>query len=220
MKGKIKLNENKLQSLVSECITEVLNEMKEEKKNKKINESKKPLRINESQLQSLIKESTLRILKESEMDEGFWDNMKAGWQGAKAGFNTQKMMDRGINDFKTEHDYEDVKQDFNPFAPKSENTAAEQAEALLAQAREYQIKANQLRAKANAMTKKYSLVKGVDKQGKEVENTRVNRIKSPVSGNVPNYKQGANQISQQRKYGNRINNAQTVELPKQTVTKQ
>lgn len=164
MKEKIKLDENKLQSLVSECIAEVLTEMKEEKK-KKVNESKKPVRINESQLQSLIKESTLRILKESEMDEGFWNNMKAGWQGAKAGFNAQKSLDSDYANLKQEHDYDDTLKTMNNPMKKMPKTAAETSEDLLKQAQYYQKLANQLRARANAVDKQYALQKtGVNKR--------------------------------------------------------
>lgn len=159
MKEKIKLNENKLQSLVSECIAEVLKEMKEEKQNKKVNESKESVRINESQLQSLIKESTLRILKESEMDEGFWDNLKSGWQGAKAGFNAQKSLDTDYSNLKQEHDYDDTLKTMNNPLKKMDKTAAESSEDLLKQAQYYQKLANQLRARANAIDKKYALQK-------------------------------------------------------------
>ena len=208
MKEKIKLNENKLQSLVSECITEVLNENnwkgwdeledrkrmrkltgrfedqeanekriaelekeKQEREKKKdwskptnkaeiyMGESKKPVRINESQLQSLIKESTLKVLKESEMDEGFWDNMKAGWQGAKSGFNAQKSLDTDYSNLKSEHDYDDTLKTMNNPMKKMPKTAAESSEDLLSQAQYYQKLANQLRARANAIDKKYALQK-------------------------------------------------------------
>ena len=204
MKGKINLNENKLQSLVSECITEVLNEMKEEKKNKKINESKKPVRINESQLQSLIKESTLRILKESEMDEGFWDNMKAGWQGAKAGFNTQKSLDSDYSNLKQEHDYDDTLKTMNNPMKKMPKTAAESSEDLLKQAQYYQKLANQLRARANAIDKKYALQKtGVNQraaatqtQPSSVPNVNGMRQPSinPVTKNRPNPNKNLNPL--------------------------
>ena len=121
--------------------------------------AKETIKLTESQIREIVAESVTRILKESDMDEGFFDNMKSAWQGAKQGFNTQKMMDRGTDGFKTEHDYEDFKKDSNPFGPRSENTAQEQANQLLAQARNYQIKANQLRARANRITSQYGLVK-------------------------------------------------------------
>ena len=204
MKEKINLNENKLQSLVSECITEVLNEMKEEKKNKKINESKKPVRINESQLQSLIKESTLRILKESEMDEGFWDNMKAGWQGAKAGFNAQKSLDSDYSNLKQEHDYDDTLKTMNNPMKKMPKTAAESSEDLLKQAQYYQKLANQLRARANAIDKKYALQKTGVNQRAATRQTQpssipnVNGMKqpliNPVTKNRPNPNKNLNPL--------------------------
>lgn len=120
---------------------------------------KQVVKITESQIREIVTESVNRILKESEMDEGFFDNIKSAWQGAKQGYNYQKAMDRGTEGFKTEHDYEDMKKDSNPFGPRSESTAQEQANQLLSQARQYQAMANKLKAQANALTKQYGLVK-------------------------------------------------------------
>ena len=254
MKEKIKLNENKLQSLVSECIAEVLKENnwkgwdeledrkrmrkltgrfedqeanekriaelekeKQEREKKKdwskptnkaevyMGESKKPVRINESQLQSLIKESTLRILKESEMDEGFWDNMKAGWQGAKAGFNAQKSLDSDYANLKQEHDYDDTLKTMNNPMKKMDKTAAESSEDLLKQAQYYQRLANQLRARANAIDKKYALQKtGVNQRAATVKpqqanmpdvNTMKQPMMNPVTKNRPNPNKNLNPLS-------------------------
>lgn len=205
MKEKIKLDENKLQSLVSECIAEVLTEIKEEKKNEKVNESKEPVKINESQLQSLIKESTLKILKESEMDEGFWDNMKAGWQGAKAGFNAQKSLDSDYANLKQEHDYDDTLKTMNNPMKKMDKTAAESSEDLLKQAQYYQRLANQLRARANAIDKKYALQKtGVNQRAATVKPQQANMpdvnamkqpMMNPVTKNRPNPNKNLNPLS-------------------------
>lgn len=120
---------------------------------------KQVIKLTESQIRKMVAESVANILKESEMDEGFLDNLKAGWNGAKQGYNYQKAMDRGTEGFKTEHDYEDMKKDSNPFVSRSENTAQEQANQLLKQAQQYQAMANKLKAQANALTKQYGLVK-------------------------------------------------------------
>ena len=121
--------------------------------------AKEVIKLTESQIREIVTESVVRVLKENDMDEGFFDNIKSAWQGAKQGYNYQKAMDRGTEGFKTEHDYEDMKKDSNPFGPRSENTAAEQANQLLKQAKQYQAMANRLRAQANALTSKYSLQK-------------------------------------------------------------
>ena len=120
---------------------------------------KQVVKLTESQIREIVTESVNRILKENDMDEGFLDNLKAGWNGAKQGYNYQKAMDRGTEGFKTEHDYEDMKKDSNPFGPRSENTAQEQANQLLKQAQQYQAMANRLKSRANALTKQYGLVK-------------------------------------------------------------
>lgn len=120
---------------------------------------KQVVKITESQIREIVTESVNRILKENDMDEGFFDNIKSAYQGAKQGYNYQKAMDRGTEGFKTEHDYEDMKKDSNPFGPRSENTAQEQANQLLKQAQQYQAMANRLKLQANALTKQYGLVK-------------------------------------------------------------
>ena len=121
--------------------------------------AKEIIKLTENEIRQIVAESVVRVLKESDMDEGFFDNIKSAWQGAKAGYNTQKMMDRGTDDFKTEHSPSDVAKLANPFGPGMDNTAGEQATQLLKQAQMYQAKANQLRAMANKMTKKYGLTK-------------------------------------------------------------
>lgn len=126
---------------------------------------KQVIKLTESQIREMVAESVANILKENEMDEfnifkkGDRERLKSAWQGAKQGYNYQKAMDRGTEGFKTEHDYEDMKKDSNPFGPRSENTAQEQTNQLLDQARQYQAMANKLKAQANALTKQYGLVK-------------------------------------------------------------
>ena len=93
---------------------------------------KQVVKLTESQIREIVTESVNRILKENDMDEGFFDNIKSAYQGAKQGYNYQKAMDRGTEGFKTEHDYEDMKKDSNPFGPRSENTAQEQANQVAA----------------------------------------------------------------------------------------
>ena len=135
--------------------------------------AKEVIKLTESQIREIVTESVVRVLKENNMDEGFFDNLKSAWQGAKQGYDYQKAMDRGTDGFKTEHDYWDMKKDSNPFGPRSENTAAEQANQLLAQAKRYQAMANRLKAQANALTSKYDLQKAG-------ANQRVN-VKQPVA---------------------------------------
>ena len=155
----IKLNENTLSKIITESITEVMNEIKEETK-KTVKENK--IKITENELHKMIAESTVKVLKEAEMDEGlkdFFNRLGAGAKGAMQGYNAQKALDTDYSTLKGEHDYEDLKHTMtNPLA-KMPKTAAEQAEALYAQAREYLIMSNKLKAKANAISKKYGLVK-------------------------------------------------------------
>ena len=172
--------------------------MKQENK-KKINENKKSsVKITEQELHNIITESALRILKESDMDEGLWNNLKGAFKGAKQGYNYQKSMDRGTEGFKDEHDYDDTRRSMTNPLSKMPNTASEQAEQLLAQAKEYMAMANRLKAQANKITKQYGLQK-----------TAVNKRQStaqPVQAPVPAFTQGQ---------GNRVkSNIPTRNVPK------
>ena len=123
------------------------------------------IQINEEQLKNIIRESVEQTL----IDEGFFDNMKAAWRGAKQGYKAQDTLDRGVEGFKRHHDYEDLQKQANPFGPGMENTAAEQAQEIYRQYKEYATQANRLLSKYNQMVKAYGLKKvGV---GKVVEPT-------------------------------------------------
>ena len=84
--------------------------------------AKNTITLNEAQLQSLVEECVAEVL-----NEGLWDQMKAGWQGAKRGFQGQKMLDRGTDDFKQNWDREDLANNANPWSARPENTADMQA---------------------------------------------------------------------------------------------
>lgn len=130
-------------------------------------ENKNVIKLNEEQLRNIVSETVMAVLNEaSDMDEGFFDNLKSAWSGAKQGYNYQKAVDAGTDGFKQEHDYEDARNDMmNPLS-KSKNTAVEQANELFRQAAEYRKKANKLYAMANAISKRYALAK--DGFGKRV----------------------------------------------------
>ena len=143
------------------------------------------IQLTEEDIRQMVTESVIKVLKESEMDEGLWDNLKSAWQGAKQGYNAQKALDRGTLGFKTEHDAQDTRYEIEHPLRKAENTAQEQANQLYAQAKEYRAMANKLMAKANAITKQYGLVKtGVGKRA---------NAEQPQMGGVPAFTQGQGQ---------------------------
>lgn len=88
----IKLNENKLYSIISESVVEVLKEMKEEKEAKPTT-----VKLTEEELRNIVTESTLRILKESDMDEGWFGDK---FNQVKSAGNTlfQKNKEMGLKD--------------------------------------------------------------------------------------------------------------------------
>jgi phosphoenolpyruvate carboxylase len=136
---------------------------------KKTNDmDKKVIKLNESELNQLIEECIQDIL-----NEGFFDKMNAAWKGAKQGYNGQKMLDRGTDNFKQNLDREDMLNMANPMASRPENTASEQAREAYKQYNFYQQKANEMLNLYNKLRKQYDLDKtGVGQvQSKEKPNT-------------------------------------------------
>ena len=116
--------------------------------------------LNEAELQNLIKDCVNEVL-----NEGFFDRVKAGMQGAKAGYSGQKMLDRGTDDFKQNWDRQDLANKANPWASNPENTADMQARDAYKRYKEYQQLANKFLNLYNQLTKKYNLQKkGVGKR--------------------------------------------------------
>lgn len=112
------------------------------------------IKITESELMSIINEA----IEKEMVEEGFFDNIKSAFQGAKQGYKTQQMMDRGTNGFKQYHDHADAMMDMDPLS-KSENTAEEQSAEIYKQYKFYQAKANQLLSMYKKLNKQYGLVK-------------------------------------------------------------
>lgn len=116
--------------------------------------SKNTITLSEAQLQSLVEECVAEVL-----NEGLWDQMKAGWQGAKRGFQGQKMLDRGTDDFKQNWDREDLANNANPWSARPENTADMQAKEAYNRYKAAQQEANKYLNLYNQLTKKYKLNK-------------------------------------------------------------
>ena len=115
--------------------------------------------LNESQLREIIKESVEQAL----LDEGFFDNMKAMWNGAKSGYQAQASLDKDNSNLKRHWDREDMNQNAHGLT-RPENTAAMEANKLYQQFQDYRKISNQLLSKRNQLIKQYSLV--VDPQTK------------------------------------------------------
>ena len=112
------------------------------------------IKLNEAQLNQLVEECVAEVL-----NEGFFDKMGAAWKGMKQGYNSQKMLDRGTNNFKQNLSREDMMNMGNPMASRLENTAAEQAREAYNQYKAYQQKANEMLNLYNQLRKKYNLDK-------------------------------------------------------------
>lgn len=117
------------------------------------------IKLNEEQLYQLIKES----VEETMLDEGLWDNLKAGFRGMKQGYQAQRSLDKDNSNLKRHWDREDFEQQAHGLTGP-ENTAAMEANELYNQFKEYRQIANQILTKRNQLIKQYSLV--VDPQTK------------------------------------------------------
>ena len=80
-------------------------------------------------------------------------------KGAKQGYNSQKMLDRGTDNFKQNLSREDMMNMANPMAARPENTASEQAREAYKQYKAYQQKANEMLTLYNKLRKQYDLDK-------------------------------------------------------------
>ena len=110
-------------------------------------------------------------LEEGVEDEGLFNRLRSAAQGAKQGYQAQKTLDRGTDDFKQQHDYGDMIHTFDNPLSKMPNTAEEQAAEIYRQYKQYYMKANELLALYNKICRKY----GLQKQG-------VGDFKSTVKG--------------------------------------
>ena len=113
----------------------------------------KVIRLTESELRNMISENI-----QTAINEGWFDNMKSAFRGARQGYKTQQMIDRGTEGFKQQHDHADAMAAMDPLT-KMPNTAEEQAADIYRQYKEYQAQANRLLSMYNQLVKKYGLVK-------------------------------------------------------------
>lgn len=111
--------------------------------------------LTESQINAIVSESVKRIM----LDEGLWDNIKAGYRGMKQGFQNQQTLDRGADNFKPEHDYENFRAMANPYTKNPENTAIEQARSIYQQYCQHRQMASKLERLLNKMCKQYNLTR-------------------------------------------------------------
>lgn len=121
------------------------------------------IKITEEQLQTLIKESVEKTM----IEEGFFDNLGAAWDGAKRGFKAQKTLDKDTVGLKRHHDYEDLEKLSNPFSSGPENTAEEEAREIYRQYKEHMAIANRLLNKYKKLVKDYGLVYTGDERDPE-----------------------------------------------------
>ena len=132
--------------------------MAERQENVLRNESK-TIKLSESQLNQIISESVRKVLAEAEENEGFFNNMKSAFQGAKRGYQNQKTIDRGTEGFKQQHDSDDVMKSMKNPLSKMDNTAEEQCAQIYKQYKDAYMEANRLLNLYNKMIRQYGLSK-------------------------------------------------------------
>lgn len=148
-------------------------------------ENNNVIRLTEEQLKDIINESVQQIL-----EEGFMDNMKSAWNGAKMAYKGQQMKDRGVENFKQNWGRDDLAAQANPWASKPENTASMQANEAFKLYKQYQAEANKYLTLYRQLSKKYDL-----------EKTGVGQVKSKESN--PLYGKGGIKMNK-NKFGSRV----------------
>lgn len=116
--------------------------------------AKNTITLTEAQLTQMVEDCVRDII-----NEGFFDNVKSALKGAKQGYQGQKMLDRGTDNFKQQWDREDLANQTNPWSARPENTADMQAREAYQRYKEYQQMANKFLNLYNQLTKKYGLQK-------------------------------------------------------------
>lgn len=141
--------------------------------------------ITEEDLRNIIRESVERVIRENQEEEGFWDNMKSAFRGAKQGYDSQKHLDSNV-----ETDYSrNTRMSPNEMP---DNDAAETVKKLYDMASEYHIKANQLRNRAKAIAKQYgvNVSNGVKGRKDRLSNKIVNYdLSTEFNGKRPSARQ-------------------------------
>jgi hypothetical protein len=145
------------------------------------------IKLTESELNAIIESSVRQVL-----EEGFIDQIKAGWSGLEQGVEGQRMLDRGTENFKQNWDRDDEAAIGNPWAKRPESTAPMQAMKAYKMYKEYQVMANKYLNLYNKLTKQYDLNQdGVGRRSskqKVDKSAGVTPFRKPTHNNIPNAK--------------------------------
>lgn len=121
--------------------------------------------LTEERINQIVSESIYKVLNESELDEGFWDNMKAAGKGFVNGFRTQNNLDRNMSRYQNDAQARQtslmrggnaVDNLANKIYYKDAKTSGEK---MYAMAKEYQAKAQQIRQMAKELAQKWGVTK-------------------------------------------------------------
>ena len=156
---------------------------------------KQVVKLTESQIREIVTESANRILKENDMDEGFFDNLKAGWNGAKSGYNTQKFTDSDIN---TDYANPNTNYDNMLNGVKSKEDAAKAYSKMIQIARNYEAQAKNLRAKMNDVYSKHGIDKVYNRDNGKFTGGYEYQDNSKSSGFNPGFVSKGKEISNRR----------------------
>ena len=161
--AKMQISESELNRIISRSINKALNEgfMNQAKQGFGQNAwsgAKNASNPGMQQCKNMAKPQPSAIAEGSE-DEGLFDRLGSAFKGAKQGYQAQKSLDRGTDDFKQQHDFDDVRKSMDNPLSKMDNTAEEQATHLYNQYKQYQQQANKMLNMYNAICKKYGLQK-------------------------------------------------------------
>lgn len=131
--------------------------------------NKNTITLNEEQLRSLIENCVTEVL-----NEGPWDRIKAMYRGAKNGYQGQRFLDRGSDNFKQQHDAFDYRRMAG--GGSVENTAEMQAKEIYDLYKKASGEAMKYLNLYNQMIRKYNLKKNAVGDHRTTEKPIVLRI--------------------------------------------
>lgn len=109
--------------------------------------------INEDELVTIVEQVISKTITENSENEGMIDNIKSAWKGLKQGYQTQNALDKN-ND--TDYKVQNVSK-YDERYDSSKEDVISSIKKYYALSKDYFIKSNQLRNKANQLAKKYGV---------------------------------------------------------------
>ena len=131
-------------------------------------------------LDGMIHECVDAAVREYLIQEGLWDNLKAGWNAMKRGYDTQRFMDNGTNRYMSNAEYRRNGLN-NPFTA-NRPSAISKSDDIREKIRWYKEQAQALRAKARELAAKWNVQAIGNTVGVKAQNVKYGYGNAPAAG--------------------------------------